>query len=185
LDVVDLMVTLTGMGSHPQFEYAQAGERRVRDEYSAVFSVENIEDGGRLLNYPPNPVDAFPDRPAIVQIGVYHIDPDANILGLLSSSALVVVSPQQEALEELLASLGGEDFFMLPPSVVVIRWLGEDEEEEWEEWEEWEDEDEWSFLQRPYIYGTPDLNNVKDMPSLLGQDVDEEGELLKLSFLDI
>jgi hypothetical protein len=165
LDVVNMIIILSGIGKHPQVQYAAPNERKASGDYSAVFSVESLEDGGRLEVYPPDPRDAFPDRPGIVQIGVFQIDPDANIMGLLSSSALVVVSPQQEALEELLASSGGEDFFLAPPLWIDIEM---EEEEEKEETEEEFDEfgDEFTLLQSPYMFGTPDLMNVRDMPSV-------------------
>ncbi len=180
LDVANIIAVLSDTGAHP----AYAIDKKAGGDFSAVLSVEDPDPdaetpGGRLTeeNYPPDPLVSFPKRPGIVQIGIYQIDPDANILGLLSSSALVVISPQQEALEKLLASSGGEDFFMSPPIWIDIEM--EEEEEKKEEEEEFTDE--FTFLQSPYLFGTPDLNNVKDMPSLLGQEVEEE--LLKLSFL--
>ena len=82
----------------------------------------------------------------------------------------------------MLAASGGEDFFMAPPIWIDIEM--EEEEEMLEEEEEFMDfEDEFVFLYRHYEFGTPDLKNVRDMPSLLGAA--EDVDLLRLSFLDV
>jgi hypothetical protein len=57
------------------------------------------------------------------------------------------------------------------------------EEEEKEDTEE-ELKDEFSYFKVPDLFGTPDLNNVKDMPSLLGQGApDNEGAFIRISAL--
>ncbi|HJX34074.1 MAG TPA: hypothetical protein VJ373_02775, partial [Desulfatiglandales bacterium] len=178
MDVANMMMRLTGVDPHPQ--------ETVMGEFSSVLSVENPDPempnaGGRLETYPLDPLKSFPERPGMVQLGAYAIDVDANITGLLSTGALVVVSPQQEALEELLRKSGGEDFFMAPPLWIDI----EMEEEEDKEGTEEEFEDEFTYFRGPDLFGTPDLNNVKDMPSLLGQEApDKGGALLKISALE-
>jgi hypothetical protein len=59
-----------------------------------------------------------------------------------------------------------------------------EEEEEKEETEE-EFEDEFTYFKVPDLFGTPDLNNVKDMPSLLGQEApDKGGAFLRISALE-
>ena len=55
------------------------------------------------------------------------------------------------------------------------------EEEEKEELED-EFEDEFTYFKGPYLFGTPDLTSVKDMPSLLGQEAqDQGGAFLRIS----
>jgi hypothetical protein len=190
LDVYNIKAMLSGVESKTY----TADSITLANDYSAVLGVENpvpvvpgsldpaLRGGGKLGDYPPDPKVYFPNRLGlgIVQLGAYPIPVDANLTGLLSTSALIVISPQQEALEELLRKSGGEDFFMTPPLWIDIEM--EQEEEKMEEEEEFEDE--FSYFKGPDLFGTPDLNNVKDMPSLLGQNVqDKEGAPLIISAL--
>jgi hypothetical protein len=183
MDVANMIMRLTGVGPHPQ--------ETVIGGYSSVLSVENTDPdmpnaGGRLVTYPLDPLKSFPERPGIIQLGGYAIDVDANITGLLSTSALVVVSPQQEALEEMLRKSGGEDFFMAPPLWIDIEMEDEEDKEEIEEELKDEFEDEFTYFKGPDLFGTPDLNNVKDMPSLLGQEApDKGGTFLRISALEV
>ena len=99
-------------------------------------------------------------------------------LAVLSSAAIVPVTPQQEAIEELLSAAGGEDFFMAPPLWIDIE-MGEGGDEELGE--EGSD-DEFGSLENPSIYGVPDIKNLKEMPTLLGETMNNDG-LPKLSYL--
>ena len=181
VDVVRLgLYNLSDTGEHPSPGMLGAG-------WSGVVYVDNpvplrTQDptaGGRLEDYPVSSNDLF-NRMGIIQVGNYMYSPEVEAfipLSVLSSSAMVVVTPQQEALEELLSMLGAEDFFMAPPLWIDIE-MGE--EGEFEE-EVDEEADEFTYLQRPYLYRLPGFKKLIDMPTLLGEEK-EEG-LPRLSYL--
>ncbi|MFC1534203.1 beta strand repeat-containing protein [Thermodesulfobacteriota bacterium] len=178
LDVVDLTFYLRDTGSHPN--------ETIPGSWASLLVVENpfltgLQGGGGRLDQYPIPISSFPNRLGLVQSGNFLYSPDVDIaipLSVLSSSTLVVVSPQQEALEELLSSSGGEDFFMAPPLWIDIQ-MGEEEEEE--EFKEGDDKDEFSYRKSPYLFGLQKLNVIRYMPSLLGEERDED--LPRLSYL--
>ncbi|MFC1868131.1 beta strand repeat-containing protein, partial [Thermodesulfobacteriota bacterium] len=178
-DVEIVLFFLSDTGEHPAPNVLGGG-------WSAVVSIEDpfpltsqAGGGGRLQNYPPVGSTHLPNRAGSVQIGQNKIDPDSDVvipLGALASSALVVVTPQQAALEELLSTLGGGEFFLAPPLWIDIEMGEEGEGEEFQE-----ENEEFSSLERPYLFGSPDLRNVKNLPTLLGGGKVEN--LLRLSYL--
>ena len=192
-DVANMMLKLTGTGEHPQVATAGAGEVKASGLYSAMVSVEDpypaigplndidARGGGRLETYPVT-ISHFPDRPGNIQVGTFLYTPEAQTvipLAVLSSTSFVIFTPQQQAIEELIAKLGGEDVFIAPPLWIDIE-MGE-EEDEFDE-EDFED-DEFSFLEEYYFFGSPDLRNVKNMPTLLGEFTGETDGFLRLSSL--
>ena len=176
-DVQTIRLTVNDKGEHPV--------STIPGDWSALIVVEDLYDtGGRLLDYPVPVNQLNATRPGNVRIGSGLVTPEQDFVIPLSvqsaAAAIPVFSPQQQSLEKLLSSAGGEDFFMTPPLWIDINMGGDEDFEE----EDFGGEDEFSSNQRPYYYGTPDLMNVVDMPTLLGANQELGQGLLRLSALN-
>ncbi|MBW1912224.1 MAG: hypothetical protein JRI43_03430 [Deltaproteobacteria bacterium] len=169
LNVNSLKVKALQSGDHPS--------PTIGTGWSTVISVPDPEGtGGSKWAGGEYPVPAGNvDISHNVQVGKVKYFPSGEIdTGSVLATAAGVMSPQQAALEELLSGSGGEDFFMAPPLWIDIE-MGEEEEEEFE------GEEGFTSLQQPYFYGSPDLKNMRNMPTLLGGL--EKEDLLRLSSL--
>ncbi|MFC1891554.1 beta strand repeat-containing protein [Thermodesulfobacteriota bacterium] len=176
-DVQTIRLTVNDKGEHPV--------STIPGDWSALIVVEDLYDtGGRLLDYPVPVNQLNATRPGNVRIGSGLVTPEQDFIIPLSvqsaAAAIPVFSPQQQSLEKLLSSAGGEDFFMTPPLWIDINMGGDEDFEE----EDFGGEDEFSSNQRPYYYGTPDLKNVVDLPTLLGANQELGQGLLRLSALN-